>query len=64
MINLPNKYCEIADEYHTQVNKDYYIEINLFRIGDQDIEKNYESRLEVMKKENLPFATIFFKVIN
>ena len=60
MINLPNSLCE--KEATNDFNKDSFIQINLFKIGNSEIEKEYQDRLLVMRSQNNPFATIFLKV--
>ena len=65
LIGLPNKYCD--EQYHhdnskKDYNKDFFLEINVSRIGDQAIEKKYNERINAMKEEKLPLATIFFKI--
>lgn len=60
IINLPNSLCE--KEENCDFNKDSLIQINLFKIGNSEIEKEYQDRLLVMRSKNTPFATIFLKV--
>lgn len=64
MMNLPNKYCDekLYNEKTKNFNKDYFLEINVIRIGDKAIEKRYEERIHAMSIEKLPLATIFFKI--
>ena len=65
MMNLPNKYCDEQfhnDEKNKEFNKDFFLEINVSRIGDQAIENKYKERINAMSKEKLPLATIFFKI--
>lgn len=64
MINLPNKYCDekLYNENTKNFNKDFFVEINVSRIGDKAIEQRYEERIHVMSVEKLPLATIFFKI--
>lgn len=64
MINLPNKYCDekLYNEKTKNFNKDFFLEINVSRIGDKAIEQRYEERIHVMSVEKLPLATIFFKI--
>ena len=66
LIGLPNKYCDEqyhGDEKKKDYNKDYFLEVNVSRIGDQGIEKKYGDRIKTMAAEKLPLATIFFKVM-
>jgi len=65
LIGLPNKYCDEqfhSDEKKKDYNKDFFLEVNVSRIGDQAIEKKYQDRIQTMTIEKLPLATVFFKV--
>lgn len=64
MMNLPNKYCDddLLYEKTKEYNKDYFLEINISRIGDEAIENKYKERIQDMKLEKLALATIFFKI--